>query len=139
MVQTIDRIQDRRLVHSGISFSPTGSFSQEKPGVACAQADESYFMGRQRQADSLPDLSIEVVFTSGNESKLNRYLALEVPEVWFWEDGVFALYHLRAEGYEKISHSEVLPSLDLSLVSRCLLMASSIEAIQTFTHAIAES
>jgi hypothetical protein len=80
-----------------------------------------------------------VIFTSGNESQLNRYRALEVPEVWFWEDGVFALYRLCSEGYEKISQSEVLPGLDMSLLSRCLLMASSIEAIQTFTRAIAES
>ncbi|NEO02578.1 MAG: Uma2 family endonuclease, partial [Moorea sp. SIO3I7] len=82
---------------------------------------------------------IEVVFTSGNQSKLNRYQALGVPEVWFWEDGVFALYHLRSDGYEKISQSEVLPDLDIDLLSRCLMMASKVEAIRHFRQAISET
>ncbi|HTL89402.1 MAG TPA: Uma2 family endonuclease, partial [Leptolyngbya sp.] len=43
---------------------------------------------------------MEVVFTSGNEGKLTRYQALGVPEVWFWEDGVLKLYHLRETGYQ---------------------------------------
>jgi Uma2 family endonuclease len=78
-------------VENEIEFTPTGSFTQEREGVASAQADKSYFIGRSRVSGASPDLSIEVVFTSGNESKLNRYRVLQVPEVWFWEDGVFSL------------------------------------------------
>ncbi|MEG4505156.1 Uma2 family endonuclease [Microcoleus sp. F6_B4] len=119
-----------------IEFAPTGSFTQEKEGIASAQADESYFIGRGRTANSPPDLSIEVVFSSGNESKLNRYRILEVPEVWFWEDGLFAMYRLGVEGYQKISSSAVLPDLDISLLSRCLLMASTLEATREFRRGI---
>jgi len=119
-----------------IEFAPTGSFTQEKEGIASAQADESYFIGRGRTANSPPDLSIEIVFSSGNESKLNRYRALEVPEVWFWEDGLFAMYRLGVEGYEKISASAVLPDLDINLLSRCVLMASSVEAMREFRRGI---
>lgn len=120
-----------------IEFAPTGSFTQEKTGIASAQADESYYIGRGRKANSPPDLSVEVVFSSGNESKLKRYLALEVPEVWFWEDGLFAMYRLGAGGYQKISSSVVLPDLDIKLLSRCLLMASSLEATREFRRGIA--
>lgn len=120
-----------------IEFAPTGSFTQEKEGVASAQADESYFIGRGRAAGSPPDLSIEIVFTSGNESKLNRYQALGVPEVWFWEDGVFALYRLRDEGYERISRSELLPDLDIDLLRRCLLITDTVEAGLEFRKGIA--
>lgn len=117
-----------------IEFTPTGSFTQEKEGEASAQADQSYLIGRASGA--IADLCIEVVFTSGNESKLSRYRALGVPEVWFWEDGVFALYHLGAEGYERIYRSEILPELDISLLSRCLMMASKVEAVKEFMQAI---
>jgi Uma2 family endonuclease len=123
------------FVEKQIEFTPTGSFTQEKEGEASAQADQSYLIGRGSGA--IADLSIEVVFTSGNESKLGRYQALGVPEVWFWEDGVFALYHLRSNGYEKISQSEVLPDLDINLLSRCLMMASKVEAIREFRRGIA--
>ena len=57
-------------------------------------------------------------------------------EVWFWEDGVFELYHLRESGYERIERSEVLPDLSIELLSRCLLMASKVEAGKEFRRAI---
>jgi Uma2 family endonuclease len=119
-----------------ITFAPTGSFTQEKEGVASAQADESYYIGRSRSASSPPDLSIEVVFTSGNDRKLNRYRALGVPEVWFWEDGLFSLYYVRDSGYERIYRSVVLPDLDIDLVTRCLLIEDTVEAALEFRRAI---
>ncbi|NEO19780.1 MULTISPECIES: Uma2 family endonuclease [unclassified Moorena] len=125
------------FVEKQIEFTPTGSFTQEKEGEASAQADQSYIIGRS--SGVIADLSIEVVFTSGNQSKLNRYQALGVSEVWFWEDGVFALYHLRSDGYEKISQSEVLPDLDIDLLYRCLMMASKVEAMRHFRQAISET
>jgi len=119
----------------GIEFTPTGSFTQEKEGVASAQADESYSIGTLKKT---PDLSIEVVFTSGNLSKLNRYQELGIPEVWFWEDGLFTLHHLRADGYERIYTSEVLPDLDIDLLTRCVLMTSTVEAMRFFRQAISQ-
>ncbi|MEG3838983.1 Uma2 family endonuclease [Microcoleus sp. herbarium14] len=121
---------------SEIEFAPTGSFTQEKEGVVSAQADESYFIGRRITSNSPPDLCIEVVFTSGNIKKLQRYRVLGVPEVWFWEDGVLAMYRLGAEGYDKIDSSVVLPDLDINLLCRCLLMASSVEAMREFRKGI---
>lgn len=123
------------FVEKGIEFTPTGSFTQEKEGVASAQADKSYFIGESK---ATPDLSIEVVFTSGTVSKLNRYRELEVPEVWFWEDGLFTLHHLRSEGYKRIYRSEVLPDLDIDLLTRCVLMTSRVEAIREFRKRISQ-
>lgn len=125
------------FVIKGIEFVPTGSFTQEKEGEASAQADQSYLIGRQ--SGRIADLSIEVVFTSGNESKLNRYQALGVPEVWFWEDGVFALYSLGLNGYERIQRSKILPDLDINLLSRCLLMTSKVEAVREFMEVISQT
>lgn len=123
------------FVEKGIEFTPTGSFTQEKEGVASAQADKSYFIGK---VGTTPDLSIEVVFTSGTLSKLNRYQELGVPEVWFWEDGLLTLHHKRADGYERIYTSELLKDLDINLLTRCVLMSSRLEAIREFRRGISQ-
>ena len=111
--------------------------TQQKEGEVSAQADESYCIGGIKP---IPDLSIEVVFTSGGEGKLALYRALGVPEVWFWQDGVLKLYHLREQGYERIVQSELpgLKDLNLNLLKRCILMAETDagEAIRTFQQGI---
>jgi Uma2 family endonuclease len=122
------------FVEKDIEFNPLGSFTQEKGRKVSVQSDESFLIGRS--TGKTPDLAIEVIFTSGNETKLNRYQALGVPEVWFWEDGLFGLYHLRSPGYEKIAQSEILPDLDINLLSRCLLMASRVEAVKEWRRSI---
>lgn len=120
-----------------IEFEPTGAMTQERERVVSAQADESYCIGASKRT---PDLVIEVVFTSGGAAKLQRYQALGVPEVWFWQDGVFMLYRLREAGYERIDRSEIpeLKTLDLELLTRCVLMGetSRLEAIREFRRAI---
>jgi Uma2 family endonuclease len=128
------------LYEKRIEFYPTGSMTQEKEGEASAQPDDSYCIGDSKPT---PDLSIEVTFTSGGVSKLARYQALGVPEVWFWEqqqDGLFALYCLRADGYEQVRQSEIpaFTTLDFELLTRCVLMAqtSRLDAIDLFRREI---
>lgn len=125
------------LAQKGIFFQPTGSMTQEKEGSASAQADQSFCIGSVKP---IPDLSIEVVFTSGGESKLELYQVLGVPEVWFWQDGVLRLHHLGESGYERIERSELpgLEDLDIDLLKRCILMAETDpgEAIRTFQQGV---
>lgn len=125
------------FVEQGIEFYPTGSMDQEREGEAFAQADESYCMGGPK---AIPDLAIEVTFSSGNTTKLARYRLLGVPEVWFWEDGLLSLYHLETNDYGRVYRSEIpeLSSLDISLLSRCVLMAetSRLEAAQAFRRGL---
>lgn len=114
---------------------PTGAMTQEKEGVCAIEPDESYCIGDRKPT---PDLSIEVVFTSGTTAKLAKYQALEVPEVWFWEDGVFALYSFVNGSYQRISRSRILEALDIDLLTRCVLMAETneLEAVATFRQAL---
>jgi Uma2 family endonuclease len=114
------------LFEKGIRCIPTGSMTQEKEGISSVQADESYCIGCPK---AIPDLAIEIVFTSGGESKLSRYQALEVPEVWFWEDGVFALHHRSTSGYERVDRSQLpnLQDLNIALLTRCVLIAETDE------------
>ena len=107
-----------------IEFEPTGSMTQEREGEVSLEADESYCFGTSK---SIPDLAIEVVLTSGGLDKLQRYQILGLSEVWFWQDGVFTLYHLRDSKYDLITRSEIpeLTSLDIDLLTRCVLIAET--------------
>nr|WP_317843042.1 Uma2 family endonuclease [Pseudanabaena sp. UWO311] len=111
--------------------------TQQREGEVSVEPDESYCFGTSKPT---PDLVFEVVFTSGSQKKLQRYQALEIPEVCFWQDGVFSLYHLRDRNYESISHSEIpeLTGLDIELLTRCVLMAqnSRLEAANIFRNAL---
>lgn len=127
------------LAQKGIFFQPTGSMTQEREQEASAQADQSYCIGSVKP---IPDLSIEVVFTSGGVNKLARYSVLGVPEVWFWQDEVLMLCSLYADGYQRIERSKLpgLEDLDLNLLKRCILMAETNtgEAVRAFQQGIAE-
>ncbi len=112
------------LINKGIAFKPTGDKTQERDREVSVQADQSYWI---EQRKDIPDLAIGVVFTSSNSSKLRKYRALGVAEVWFWEDGTLALYRLRNGEYERIEQSELpgLEDLDLALLKRCILIGET--------------
>ena len=122
------------LAYQGIYFFPFGTADQEREGIAASQPDQSYCFGTVKP---IPDLSIEVVFTSGGVEKLQRYRSIGVPEVWFWEDGTLTLYHLRGDNYERIEKSELeeLKDLDVSILKRHIMMGETNvgEAIRSFT------
>ena len=126
------------LLMAGFDFTPTGSMTLESEGVAVKrEADESYKLVPNRVR---PDLAIEVVFTSGGIDKLEAYKRLKIPEVWFWEDGVLEVYHLRQEGnalhYKRVSSSEEVKGIDLDLLSRCINMVNHVDAVKTFQQAL---
>jgi Uma2 family endonuclease len=125
------------LIARNCEFEPTGAMDLVREGIVFAQADESYSFPKKQE---MPDLAIEIVFTSGNLSKLARYELLGVPEVWFWEDGALALYHRRSLGYEKIDRSELpaFQGLDIQLLTRCILLGetSRLSAVNAFKAGI---
>ena len=126
------------LLMAGFDFTPTGSMTLESEAVgAKREADESYKLA---PGSVRPDLAIEVVFSSGGINKLETYKRLKIKEVWFWEDGVLEVYHLREEGnivhYERSSSSEEVKGIDLDLLLRCVNMVNHVDAIKTFQQAL---
>lgn len=122
------------LLSAGFDFTPTESMTLESEGGSVKrEADKSYKLAPGR---SRPDLAIEVVFTSGGINKLEAYKRLKISEVWFWEDGVLEIYHLRGDGnqldYEKIAQSEEVPGINLELLLNCIQMANHVDAIKKF-------
>jgi Uma2 family endonuclease len=129
----IGLLRGQYFIQRRIVFFPSGAYSQIVEGKVEYQSDLSYCFGTRKD---VPDLCIEVVITSGSPIKLRKYRQMGVREVWFWEDGTLELYHLREQGYEQISSSEFLPELDLSLLKRCILFASPLDALEEFSRGV---
>lgn len=128
------------FLEKDMSFRPTGSATlQGETKGSSKEPDLSYYFGEDRRRRETPDLAIEVTFTSGTIDKLEYYRRFNVAEVWFWEDGVFAIYQLNSEGYELVSRSMLLPDLDLELLGRCLQMSEEKEALKLFRDAVRAS
>jgi Putative restriction endonuclease len=120
------------LLDRQIEFEPTGSMTQKQEGAAAVEADESYQIHGSK-------LCIEVNFTSGDESKLECYQVLGVDEVWFWNDGILAVYHLHLDGYQQVRHSQIsaLATIDLAVMAECILIGetSRLAAVARFRAA----
>lgn len=122
------------LIAMEIEFIPVGSATRrgEDKGTSF-EPDESYYLWEQK---ANPDLAIEVILTSGNLRKLEKYRRFAIAEVWFWEDDRLSLYHLENDGYVEISRSRLLPELDIDLLVRCVKMRSRLEAMKIFKDAL---
>lgn len=126
-----------------INCIPMGSTTfRNKAKKAGAEPDECYCIGEEK---SVPDIAIEVNITSGNIDKLEIYRRISVKEVWMWKSNGLSLYHLREEtpkqfvdtyGYERITVSEFLPELDISLLERCALITNSLQCIDEFEQGL---
>ena len=117
------------MLERDIAFVATEDMTVEREEVASAQGDKSYcFPNRQE----VPDLSIEVVISGEGETKLERYKALGVSEVWFWQRGEITIHQLRDTGYKQTSDSRYLPGLDVVLLAECVVTESRAEALSKF-------
>jgi Uma2 family endonuclease len=135
---TVSRLLESFLHEKEIRFYIRGSETQgKKKDGSRLEPDESYSLGVKK---AVPDLAIEVTVTSGGINKLAIYSRLQIPEVWFWEDGTIAIYCLRDGGmYEKTDRSELLPDLDIELLAAHSRMADQYDAIQSFIKILRNS
>ena len=132
--ERIGSLLDLYLLQMGIDYQPTGSMTLESPsGLVKREADKSYRLGANRE---FPDLVVEVVVTSGGIDKLEAYKRLQIPEVWFWENGRLRLYSLGDDGYAEVDRSFVLPDLDIVLLTRCINIENHLQAMREFREAI---
>jgi Uma2 family endonuclease len=118
------------LIEMGIEFIPAGSATRRsKTKGASFEPDESYYLIEKK---ANPDLAIEVILTSGNLQKLEKYRRFQIPEVWLWEDDRLTIYALDNDAYQEVDCSQLLPDLDLSLLVLCVQMPSRLEAMNAF-------
>jgi len=136
--ERIGALLEAYMEHIEIDFTPTGSMTLERESTLVKrEADKSYELGSDRER---PDLAIEIVVTSGGINKLEAYKRLQIPEVWFWQNGRLSLHHLRTTEteffYEEINRSELLPELDLELLKRCINLSNHTQALKEFRQAL---
>jgi Uma2 family endonuclease len=109
-----------------------GSWTIKDPSVERgAEPDECYLVGVPTiRGAKRPDIAIEVVWTSGGIDKLEVYRKLAVPEVCVWENAQLAFHLLRGERYVRATRSEILPTFDVALVTRCMTIESQVDAVK---------
>ena len=130
---TIRALLEAYLREKSIRFYIKGSPTLgSKELGARKEPDESYNLLTKK---AVPDLAIEVIFTSGGIDKLQLYKRLGIPEVWFWEDGVLSIYCLREE-YERVDRSELLPELNIALLVRYITYFDQYDAVTEFIKAL---
>ncbi|MCL1463146.1 Uma2 family endonuclease [Argonema galeatum] len=132
--ERIGTLLDTYLELAGFDYTPTGSMTLESEVEQVKrEADKSYELRPDREH---PDLVIEVTVTSGGINKLEAYKRLQIPEVWFWEKGKLLLYALGSDGYVEIERSEVLPNLNIELLTRCINLSNHVQAVKEFRQGI---
>lgn len=127
---TIVRLLEVYMDEKNIRFYKRGGPSLgDKALGARSGLDESYNLETKKQ---FSDLVIEVIVTSGGIDKLAGYQRMGVTEVWFWDDGILAIHHLRSNGYERVSKSELLPDLPQDVFTRYITYYDQHDAASEF-------
>lgn len=94
-----------------ILYYPFRSTTLKNPPLAGKEPDVSFAFNQDKE---LPDLAVEVVFSSGGVADLKKYQALEIPEVWFWKNDVITFYQLENNEYQVIEKSQYLSNIESS-------------------------
>ncbi|MGL6344482.1 MAG: Uma2 family endonuclease [Waterburya sp.] len=98
-----------------IKFYAFGSADVKKPPLAAKQPDESYCFETEKD---IPDLAVEVVFSSGGIKDLEKYKALDIKEVWFWQNNQLEIYVKTENNYTKTLNSFYLSQLNTELLNK---------------------
>ena len=131
----IGRLVETYCLERDIPFNTYGSWTlKSQDRSRGAEPDECWVFG-DTPADR-PHLAIEVVWTSGRIDKLDIYRKLGVAEIWYWRQGGIQPYCLRGEQYVPVTESEVLPGLNLELLTEFLDRPSTSDAIRGYRQAL---
>lgn len=125
--KNISRLLEAYLEETRTRFWGLGSTTLRRANKqAGKEPDECYCIGSDK---AIPDLAIEIVYSSGGIATLEIYQRLEVPEVWFWQGDRFSIYCWHSDRYESVSQSQLLPNLDLTALARYVCMEDPLEAL----------
>lgn len=91
-----------------LTYYPMGSTTLKNPPLAGKEPDHSFAFNTDK---SIPDLAVEVNYSSGSVKDLEKYKYLGVQEVWFWQDNQITFYRLIDSNYVEIPNSICLSKL----------------------------
>lgn len=99
-----------------LDYYPLGSTTlKQKDKSVGKEPDTSFCFNSLRQ---IPDLAVEVVFSSGSVDDLEKYYKLGVGEVWFWINDRLEIYVLVDDSYQQQSNSHNLSGLSTQLLEK---------------------
>lgn len=135
--KTFARLLETWADHRGLELNGYGSWTLKNGAEeVSAEPDECYVLDAPRK--ELPDLAIEVAWTRGGLKKLDIYRGLGVREVWMIDRTHEVHVHaLRADGYDRVARSELLPDLDLEWLAGFLSAPSQSQAVRALRAALA--
>lgn len=128
----IARLIEAFAEEADINLNGYGSATFRKEATARGlEPDECYVLG---DLNETPDIAIEIVLTNGGIEKLAVYQGLNVQEVWFWQNGSFRVYSLMSTevGYKAVEGSQLLPTIDLSLLSKFVDRSNQTNAVREY-------
>jgi len=127
---TIGRLVEAYADEHGLDLYGAGSWTlKSKLKKLGIEPDECYSIGKPSR---VPELAIEVVWTSGGLDKLEVYRGLGVREVWVWKKGRLGAHVLRGDRYVRAARSRLLPGIDLALVARFAARPDQPAAVRQF-------
>ncbi len=132
----ISRLLEAYAEEQDINLNGYGNATFRKKAVQRGvEPDECYCLGDFHE---VPDISIEIVISSGGIDKLEVYRGLGVKEVWFWEKGKFSFYSLNEieNKYVQILHTILLPDLDFVLLASFVNETNQTQAIKLYRQAL---
>lgn len=86
-----------------ILYYPFRSTTLKNPPLAGKEPDVSFAFDTDK---NIPDLAVEVIFSSGGIADLEKYRNLQIPEVWLWQNNVITFYQLENNNYQIIEKSK---------------------------------
>lgn len=93
------------------TYFPFGSTTLKNPPLAGKEPDTAFAFDTDKE---IPDLAVEVIFSSGSITDLEKYQILGVKEVWLWKNSELTFYQLLDNGYQIITSSNCLANLNSS-------------------------
>lgn len=128
--RNLARLLEVYLEETRIPFWGLGSTTfRREANSRGIEPDECYCFYEEKP---YPDLALEVVITSGGIDRLAIFEGLGVPEVWFWQQGQFAIYVLGESGYNNSDKSAQLPDLPISQLTQQVMSSNPLEAVLAF-------
>lgn len=97
-----------------LDYYPTGSTTFKDRDLRVGKEPDCSFCFNSLK--DIPDLAIEVVFSSGGTQDLEKYNRLGVKEVWFWINNSLEIYVLTNNIYQRNNYSFNLPKLEDKLL-----------------------
>lgn len=132
----LGRLLEAYAMEHDLELTPYGGWTlKNQASEAGLEPDECYIFGED-QAKEVPDLAIEVTWTSGGINKLEIYRRLAVAEVWVWKNDALRVFVLAGGHYEESRRSRLLPNLDIELLLSYLDYPTVTQAAKAFRKAL---